>query len=78
MFPVEVFYTEAPEKDYFEAVIKTVMQIHREEKPGDILVFLTGEEEIENACAEIRHQCKDLKDSVGEAMVLPCYSTLTP
>jgi pre-mRNA-splicing factor ATP-dependent RNA helicase DHX15/PRP43 len=25
MFPVEVFYTEAPEKDYFEAVIKTVM-----------------------------------------------------
>lgn len=25
MFPVEIFYTEAPEKDYFDATIKTVM-----------------------------------------------------
>ena len=54
MFPVEVFYTETPEKDYFEATIRTVMQIHKTEGEGDILVFLTGEEEIENACTEIR------------------------
>ena len=50
MFPVEIFYTEAPEKDYFDATIKTVMQIHKNEPAGDILVFLTGEDEIENAC----------------------------
>ena len=54
MFPVEVYYTEAPEKDYFDATIKTVMQIHKNEPAGDILVFLTGEDEIENACQEIR------------------------
>jgi pre-mRNA-splicing factor ATP-dependent RNA helicase DHX15/PRP43 len=43
---VEVFYTPEPERDYLEASIKTVLQIHLCEKLGDILVFLTGEEVI--------------------------------
>ncbi|EEB95963.1 hypothetical protein MPER_04985 [Moniliophthora perniciosa FA553] len=47
--PVEVFYTQEPEPDYVEAAIRTVLMIHRAEDPGDILVFLTGEEEIEDA-----------------------------
>ena len=54
MYPVDIMYTQSAEKDYFEAVVRTCMQIHREEKPGDVLVFLTGEEEIEAACAEVR------------------------
>jgi HrpA-like RNA helicase len=44
MFPVEIFYTPEPEKDYLEASIRTVIQIHLCEGPGDILLFLTGEE----------------------------------
>ena len=38
-----------PERDYLEAAIRTVIQIHVHEDPGDVLVFLTGEEEIEDA-----------------------------
>jgi pre-mRNA-splicing factor ATP-dependent RNA helicase DHX15/PRP43 len=53
MFDVEIHYTEAPEKDYYLATIKRVIDIHRNEKPGDILIFLTGEEEIEAACADV-------------------------
>ena len=49
MFDVEIFYTEKPETDYYKIVVRTVVQIHRTEEPGDILSFLTGEEEIENA-----------------------------
>ena len=45
--PVEIFYTQEPEPDYVEAAIRTVLMIHRAEDPGDVLVFLTGEEEIE-------------------------------
>ena len=42
-FPVEIFYTPEPEKDYLEAAIRTVVQIHMvEENEGDILLFLTG------------------------------------
>lgn len=38
---------QEPERDYLEAAIRTVVQIHICEPPGDILVFLTGQEEIE-------------------------------
>ena len=41
-FPVEVFYTPEPEKDYVEAAVRTAVQIHMHEGPGDVLVFLTG------------------------------------
>jgi HrpA-like RNA helicase len=42
-------YTKAPEADYLEAAVVTVLQIHiTQPVPGDILVFLTGQEEIDN------------------------------
>ena len=78
MFPVEIFYTSAPEKDYYAAAIKTCLQIHVEEKEGDILLFLTGEEEIENACSDLRSEAKKLGDEAGDLLVLPLYSTLPP
>lgn len=64
MFPVEILYTTEPEEDYFEAAIRTVMQIHTYEEPGDILLFLTGEEEIENACKQIKREVSRLNDQV--------------
>jgi len=48
-FPVDIFYTKAPEADYIDACVVTVLQIHVTQPPGDILVFLTGQEEIETA-----------------------------
>lgn len=43
--PVEIFYTPEPERDYLEAAIRTVVQIHMcEEEAGDVLLFLTGQE----------------------------------
>lgn len=47
--PVEIFYTPEPERDYLEAAIRTVVQIHMcEEGEGDILLFLTGQEVCSN------------------------------
>jgi len=76
--PVEIFYTQEPERDYLEAAIRTVVQIHRCEPPGDVLLFLTGEEEIEDACGKIRNEIKNIGDSVGPVNVVPLYSTLPP
>ncbi len=78
MFPVEIFYTPEPEKDYLIAAIRTVLQIHAIEPEGDILLFLTGEEEIEQACREIREEVKKMGDEVGTMLVVPLYSTLPP
>lgn len=78
LHPVEIFYTQEPERDYLEAAIRTVTQIHLCEPPGDILLFLTGEEEIEDACNKIKREVSKLGDKVGPALVLPLYSTLPP
>ena len=48
-FPVDIYYTKAPEADYLDAAVVSVLQIHVTQPSGDILVFLTGQEEIETA-----------------------------
>ncbi|KAF7790139.1 hypothetical protein EIP86_001091 [Pleurotus ostreatoroseus] len=80
--PVEVFYTRKPEPDYVSAAIRTVLMIHRAEDSGDILLFLTGEEEIEDACKKIKADVDDLVNtdpsSVGPLVCIPLYSSLPP
>jgi len=75
-FPVDIFYTPEPEKDYLEASIRTVIQIHTCEEPGDILLFLTGEQEIEDACKRITNEIASLGDNVAPLKCLPLYSSL--
>ena len=59
------------------AAIKTVVQIHIMEEEGDILLFLTGEEEIETACREIKEEIKKVNSKeVGELATIPLYSNL--
>ncbi|KIK95522.1 hypothetical protein PAXRUDRAFT_376208 [Paxillus rubicundulus Ve08.2h10] len=80
--PVEVFYTQEPEPDYVEAAIRTVLMVHRAEDPGDVLLFLTGEEEIEEVCKKIKLEVDDLvnqdPDSVGPIVCVPLYASLGP
>ncbi|KAM7501144.1 hypothetical protein LguiB_000048 [Lonicera macranthoides] len=78
LHPVEIFYTQDLERDYLEAAIRTVVQIHLYEPPGDVLVFLTGEEEIEDACRKITKEVGNMGDTVGPVKVVPLYSTLPP
>lgn len=79
-FPVETFFTQEPETDYVEAAIRTVLYIHQAEDAGDVLLFLTGEEEIEDACRKIRAEGEDLasRGMAGPILVLPLYSSLPP
>ncbi|XP_055627769.1 putative pre-mRNA-splicing factor ATP-dependent RNA helicase PRP1 [Toxorhynchites rutilus septentrionalis] len=77
--PVEIFYTPEPEKDYLEAAIRTVIQIHMcEDIEGDILMFLTGQEEIEEACKRVKREIDNLGPEVGELKCIPLYSSLPP
>lgn len=76
-FPVEILYTKEPETDYLDAALITVMQIHLTEPPGDILLFLTGKEEIDTACEVLYERMKRFgKDKVPELIILPVYSAL--
>lgn len=75
-FPVEVLYTKEPESDYLDAALITVMQIHLSEPAGDILVFLTGQEEIDTASEILFERMRSLGNSVPELVILPVYSAL--
>lgn len=78
--PVEVFYTPEPEQDYVEAAIRTVLQIHATEPEGDILLFLTGEEEIEDAARKISLEADEMvrEADAGALKTYPLYGSLPP
>ncbi|ODV67002.1 P-loop containing nucleoside triphosphate hydrolase protein [Hyphopichia burtonii NRRL Y-1933] len=78
--PVEIYYTPEFQRDYLDATIRTVLQIHATEDDGDILVFLTGEEEIEDACRKISLEADELirEQNCGPLKVYPLYGSLPP
>ena len=63
-FPVDVYYEESTE-DYVTAACQKALEIHREESPGDILVFLTSPIETEKACRDLMSYCgRDVASSI--------------
>jgi len=70
---MEILYTKEPESDYLNASLIAVMQIHLSEPHNDVLLFLTGQEEIDMAC-EILYECmKALGPKVPEPIILPPF-----
>ena len=53
-FPVEIFHSKSPCEDYVDSAVKQVLQIHLSLPPGDILVFMTGQEDIEITCQVVQ------------------------
>ncbi|KAM3341197.1 pre-mRNA-splicing factor ATP-dependent RNA helicase DEAH10 isoform X1 [Capsicum galapagoense] len=75
-FPVDIFYTHKPETDCIDAALITIFQIHLEEGPGDILVFLTGQEEIESVERLIHERLRQLPESSRKLLTFPIFSSL--
>lgn len=76
LFPVEVLFAKDPVSDYLEESLLTVMRIHLSEPAGDILLFLTGQEEIDTAAEILYGRMKNLGSNVPELVILPVYSAL--
>ncbi|KAK8793914.1 hypothetical protein WA171_003042 [Blastocystis sp. BT1] len=77
-FPVEVYYTPTPEPDYLEAALITILQLHLDMPPGDILVFLTGQEEIESLSLLLQDKVKLLPKDDWTLLIYPLYAALPP
>ncbi|KAJ2641138.1 hypothetical protein GGF44_002256, partial [Coemansia sp. RSA 1694] len=75
-FPVDIYNTKAPEANYLQACVTTVLQIHASQPKGDILVFLTGQDEIEQAQESLSQAMKALGSKVAELIVCPIYANL--
>ncbi|OEU20372.1 putative ATP-dependent RNA helicase [Fragilariopsis cylindrus CCMP1102] len=78
MFPVDIFYTKSPEADYVDAAVVTVLQIHVSQPvgSGDVLVFLTGQEEIETATEILIQRTRNLGSRISELLICPVYANL--
>ncbi|KAK6283874.1 hypothetical protein POUND7_002826 [Theobroma cacao] len=76
-FNVQIHYVEDPVQDYVQAAVSTVLLIHDQEPAGDILVFLTGQDDIDVAVKMLTEEARsDGKHSSG-LIILPLYSGLS-
>ncbi|NXU70138.1 DHX33 helicase, partial [Oreotrochilus melanogaster] len=75
--PIQIFYTKQPQSDYLQAALVSVFQIHQEAPSSqDILVFLTGQEEIEAMTKTCRDIAKHLPEGCPQMAVMPLYASL--
>ncbi|XP_047332308.1 probable pre-mRNA-splicing factor ATP-dependent RNA helicase DEAH9 [Impatiens glandulifera] len=74
-FNVQIFYIEEPVSDYVRTAVSTVMSIHKQEPMGDILVFMTGQDDIEAVLHLLEEEAQQSKSSLG-LVPLPLYSGL--
>lgn len=77
MYPVDIHYLEQPAEDYVERAVKTVFDIHTQEPEGDILIFLTGREEIETAIELVADRAASLNPNAQKLQALPLYAGLS-
>nr|XP_008515627.1 PREDICTED: probable ATP-dependent RNA helicase DHX35 isoform X3 [Equus przewalskii] len=77
-FPVDIFYLQSPVPDYIKSTVETVMKIHQTEGDGDVLAFLTGQEEVETVASMLIEQARALSRTgmKRHLRVLPMYAGL--
>ena len=74
-FPVQQYFSKSIHEDYVDAAVKQALTIHLQNGPGDILIFMTGQEDIEATCFLIADRLSKL-EGVTPMLVLPIYSQL--
>ncbi|CAG8982928.1 hypothetical protein HYALB_00002946 [Hymenoscyphus albidus] len=78
-YEVKTFYEHEPKEDYVHAMLEIILMLHTQEPlPGDILAFLTGQEEIEALQAELEKYSQMLIAAVPRMEIKPLHGSLTP
>lgn len=59
-FPVDVMFSKTSCEDYVDSAVKQTLAIHLSQPAGDILIFMTGQEDIEATCSVLagKKRCK--------------------
>ncbi|KAI9682564.1 MAG: hypothetical protein M1822_006862 [Bathelium mastoideum] len=77
MYPVDIHYLEEPAEDYVERAVQTALDIHTQEDEGDILIFMTGREEIDRIIEAITDRASSLHSTSSQILALPLYAGLS-
>ncbi len=79
-YSVDIFYLEQPCPDYVKGCVDTVLKLHAVEPPGDVIVFLTGMDEVDHCVSMLReHGRSESQNKHGlKIWALPMYGSLPP
>ncbi|KDR82400.1 hypothetical protein GALMADRAFT_237688 [Galerina marginata CBS 339.88] len=58
--PVKIYHSAESQLDYTDSAMRTFFQIHTDQPPGDVLIFLPGQEDIESLQKSIEWYAKQL------------------
>lgn len=76
-YEVEILYETNPSQNYLDNMLKTILQLHvMEPLPGDILAFLTGQDEIESLQTQLEGYAEKLVKTVPKMKIMPLYGSL--
>ncbi|KAI3617130.1 hypothetical protein CBS9595_003039 [Malassezia furfur] len=77
-YPVEIAYTPAPVHNYVQAAVEAAWNVHLTQPLGDLLVFLTGRDEIQTAMQALHDRYAALPPGSLPMLLLPLYAGLPP
>eukprot|EP00397_Hematodinium_sp_SG-2012_P002527 GEMP01002534.1.p1 GENE.GEMP01002534.1~~GEMP01002534.1.p1 ORF type:complete len:1247 (+),score=319.69 GEMP01002534.1:21-3761(+) len=75
-FPVEINFSRCVPDDYVDQAVQQAISIHVTEEEGDILIFMTGQADIEASCVLIAERLQEVGNDVAPLAILPIYSGL--
>ncbi|PIN24636.1 DEAH-box RNA helicase [Handroanthus impetiginosus] len=79
LFPVEIQHASEKPKSYLEAALKIAIDIHVREPEGDVLIFMTGQDDIEKFVSKMEERIQNLEEgSCMDAIILPLHGSLPP
>ncbi|KAI7878861.1 P-loop containing nucleoside triphosphate hydrolase protein [Lichtheimia hyalospora FSU 10163] len=78
LHPVDTLFTQEPQADYLDATLVTIFQIHTKSPPGDILVFLPGQDAIESLSSLVNEYSSQLRPRQQKLMSCPLFAALPP
>lgn len=73
-YKVDIIYNKILPEDYVESAVQKALTVHLQYGEGDILIFMTGQEDIEATCILLKERLKD--ESIPKMLILPIYSQL--
>ncbi|CAN6726965.1 unnamed protein product [Malus baccata var. baccata] len=79
LFPVEIAYSRERPASYLESSLETALNIHIKQGEGDVLIFMTGQDDIDKLVLKLEERVRSLEEgSCMDAIILPLHGSLQP